>query len=61
MNAKTGISQEVKLPTSLEHLRVLGQNHLMAREISDAFYIVERQGNEFVISDTLNDGRSPSV
>lgn len=61
MNAKTGTSEEVKLPAHLEYLRVLDQNHLMARGISDAFHIVERQGNEFVISDTLKDGRSPSV
>jgi len=61
MNAKTGTSEEVKLPANLEYLRVLDQNHFMARGISDAFHVVERQGNEFVISDTLKDGRSPSV
>jgi len=61
MNAKTGTSEEVKLPANLEYLRVLDQNHFVARGISDAFHVVERQGNEFVISDTLRDGRSPSV
>lgn len=61
MNAKTGTSEEVKLPANLEYLRVLDQNHFVARGISDAFHVVERQGNEFVISDTLMDGRSPSV
>jgi len=61
MNAKTGTSEEVKLPANLEYLRVLDQNHFVARGISDAFHVVERQGNEFVISDTLRDERSPSV
>ncbi|OAN10268.1 hypothetical protein [Exiguobacterium undae] len=61
MNAKTGTSEEVELPENLEYLRVLDQDHLVARAGWDTFHVLERQGNQFVIRDTVKDGRTPSV
>ena len=61
MNAKTGTSEEVALPEHLEYLRVIDQDHLVARAGWDTFYVMERKGSQFVIRDTLKDERSPSI